>query len=68
MTLRFVIALLRFTLGLMLWIVVATIFGRGRMSRRVWRGLRLFRADRRLVTDPAGSGNPDPPSARIMLS
>lgn len=42
MTLRFFIALLRFTLGLMLWIVVATIFGRGRMSRRVWRGLRLF--------------------------
>jgi hypothetical protein len=42
MTLRLVIALLRFTLGLMLWIVVATIFGRGRMSRRVWRGLRLF--------------------------
>ncbi len=42
MTLRFVIALLRLTLGIMLWIVVATIFGRGRMSRRVWRGLRLF--------------------------
>jgi threonine/homoserine/homoserine lactone efflux protein len=43
MMLKFTIALLRFTLGAMLWIVVATIFGRGRMSRRVWRGLRLFR-------------------------
>jgi hypothetical protein len=42
MMLRFIIGLLRFTLGAMLWIVVATIFGRGRMSRRVWRGLRLF--------------------------
>jgi hypothetical protein len=42
MTLRFVIALLRFTLGAMLWVVVATLFGRGRLSRRVWRGLRLF--------------------------
>jgi hypothetical protein len=42
MTLRFVIALLRITLGAMLWIVVATVFGRGRMSRRVWRGMRLF--------------------------
>lgn len=42
MMLRFIIALLRYTLGVMLWIVVATIFGRGRMSRRVWRGLRLF--------------------------
>ena len=42
MTLRLVIALLRFTLGAMLWVVVATLFGRGRLSRRVWRSLRLF--------------------------
>jgi hypothetical protein len=42
MMLRFVIALLRVTLGVMLWVVVAALFGRGRMSRRVWRGLRLF--------------------------
>ena len=42
MMLRLVIALLRVTLGAMVFVVVATVFGRGRMARRVWRGLRLF--------------------------
>jgi hypothetical protein len=43
MMLRFIIGLLRFALGAMVWVVVTTIFGRGRMGRRVLRGMRLFR-------------------------
>jgi len=43
MMLRFIIALLRYVLGVLVWIVVTTIFGRGRIGRRVMRGLRLFR-------------------------
>jgi hypothetical protein len=42
MMLRIFIALFRLALGLLLWVAVATVFGRGRLSRRVWRGLRLF--------------------------